>query len=337
MSQEIRTFANFHSDISVLGELADQSSRPPLPPEAYQSFKKHKTVQTTLPYYTKPCTSKPKRKPESKIIQTSLSSFLTKRQKTDTETKNTEQEINPTVPETFKVFQNLPKLWVDLIGVQKLSSFSKLEQLVTNDYAKTKCYPPQSQIFNAFKHCDPNQVKVVILGQDPYHGESQANGLAFSVSAGIRIPPSLVNIFQEIQNEFKTTETVASVAAAASQLPNKRDGNLTRWAKQGVLLMNTTLTVRAGNPNSHQSFGWDQFTRLILQELCKTRKNLVFMLWGNNAQKAMSGIPGIQDHLILRCAHPSPLSAHSGFFGCGHFEKANSFLESHGIEKIVWI
>jgi len=192
---------------------------------------------------------------------------------------------------------------------------------VKNEYKTTKIYPPGKLIFNAFDHCPAEQTKVVILGQDPYHGPGQAHGLCFSVPEGIEQPPSLQNIFKEINNDLGK--------------PVPTSGNLERWAEQGVLLLNATLTVRAHQAGSHQGKGWEQFTDAVIQAVNAQERPIVYMLWGRPAQ---SKIPMLTNpkHLVLKAPHPSPLSAYRGFFGCKHFSKANSFLEEHGIAPIDW-
>ena len=199
--------------------------------------------------------------------------------------------------------------------------FSELIQFVKNEYKTTKIYPPGKLIFNAFDHCPAEQTKVVILGQDPYHGPGQAHGLCFSVPEGIEQPPSLQNIFKEINNDLGK--------------PVPTSGNLERWAEQGVLLLNATLTVRAHQAGSHQGKGWEQFTDAVIQAVNAQERPIVYMLWGRPAQ---SKIPMLTNpkHLVLKAPHPSPLSAYRGFFGCKHFSKANSFLEEHGIAPIDW-
>ncbi len=182
-------------------------------------------------------------------------------------------------------------------------------------------YPPGAQIFNAFQHTPFDQVKVVILGQDPYHGPGQAHGLCFSVPEGVRPPPSLVNIFKEISRDFGT--------------PMSRNGNLEHWADQGVLLLNATLTVLQGQAGAHQGKGWERFTDAVIDRLNQQRDGLVFMLWGSYAQKKGALIDR-QRHLVLTAPHPSPLSAHRGFIGCGHFSKANEYLASHGKSPVNW-
>jgi len=182
-------------------------------------------------------------------------------------------------------------------------------------------YPPAPLVFNALKLCPPNQVKVVILGQDPYHGEGQAMGLSFSVPDGVKIPPSLQNIYKEIASDLDQ--------------PIPETGNLELWAKQGVLLLNATLTVEAGNAGSHQSKGWEQFTDQIICTISQERQHVVFLLWGKFAQDK-SNLIDASKHLILTAPHPSPLSAHRGFFGCKHFSQTNEYLENHAIKPIAW-
>jgi len=186
---------------------------------------------------------------------------------------------------------------------------------------KNLFYPPSHQIFNAFYSTPLNKVKVVILGQDPYHGSGQAHGLSFSVPDGVKQPPSLQNIFKELQSDIGC--------------PIPKHGNLTPWAKQGVLLLNAVLTVRANEPASHQSKGWEQFTDHVILKLQTTRMHLVFLLWGKFAQSKKSLIDTSR-HLVLEAAHPSPFSANSGFFGCAHFSKANEFLIQHHEVPIEW-
>ena len=200
--------------------------------------------------------------------------------------------------------------------------FTRLTAFVKEEYAgPTPIYPPAKLIFNAFDHCPFDDVKVVILGQDPYHGAGQANGLCFSVNKGVPFPPSLLNIFKEIQNDIGT--------------PIPQDGDLTRWSNQGVLLLNATLTVRASQAGSHQKRGWEEFTDAAIRELAKRRENIVFILWGSYAQKKGAFIDRNR-HLVLSSPHPSPLSAHQGFFGNNHFSRANRYLAEHGKKEIIW-
>lgn len=182
-------------------------------------------------------------------------------------------------------------------------------------------YPPGSQIFNAFDTTPFDKVKVVILGQDPYHGPRQAHGLCFSVQDGVPPPPSLVNIFKELQEDV------------GIRIPNH--GNLTAWAKQGVFLLNASLTVRAAEPMSHAKIGWATFTDTVIKKISEEKEHAVFMLWGKFAQDKRVLVDSAK-HLVLRAAHPSPLSAHNGFFGCKHFSKANQYLMSKGIDPIDW-
>lgn len=209
-----------------------------------------------------------------------------------------------------------------LAGEFEKDYFEKLTAFVREEYrGNTPIYPPAKLIFNAFDHCPFDKVKVVILGQDPYHGEGQANGLCFSVNKGIAMPPSLVNIFKEI--------------AADTGKPLPTDGDLTRWSDQGVLLLNATLTVRAGNAGSHQRRGWEEFTDAAIRILAEKRENLVFILWGSYAQRKGAFIDR-NKHLVLTSPHPSPLSAYAGFFGNHHFTLTNDFLVKNGKEPIDW-
>jgi uracil-DNA glycosylase len=182
-------------------------------------------------------------------------------------------------------------------------------------------YPPGSLIFNAFNTTPLDKVKVVILGQDPYHGPRQAHGLCFSVQNGVPPPPSLINIFKELQEDI------------GIKIPDH--GNLTHWAEQGVFLLNASLTVRASEPMSHSKIGWAAFTDTVIKKISDIKKNVVFLLWGKFAQEK-SALIDQSKHLILRAAHPSPLSAHAGFFGCKHFSKANAWLISKGIDPVDW-
>ena len=199
--------------------------------------------------------------------------------------------------------------------------FAELIAFVKNEYAQTRIFPPGKLIFNAFNHCTVDNTKVVILGQDPYHGPGQAHGLCFSVQPGVQPPPSLQNIFKELQSDLGI-------------VPPK-DGTLTKWAERGVLMLNTTLTVRRGQANSHKNLGWTTFTDHIIEKLNEHAQPLVFLLWGGNARSKKKLITAPQ-HLVLESVHPSPLSAYNGFFGCKHFSKCNAFLEAHGIDPIDW-
>ena len=200
--------------------------------------------------------------------------------------------------------------------------FALLTDAVRKEYASGVCYPPGKLIFNAFNLCPFHQVKVVIIGQDPYHQPGQAHGLSFSVQDGVPFPPSLQNIFKEIQNDLGTP------------IPNS--GNLTRWAQQGVLLLNATLTVRASQPNSHAQLGWQTFTDAAIKALATQRKHLVYMLWGGYA-RGKSYMINKTENLVLESVHPSPLSANrGGWFGNHHFSQCNQYLENHQITPIQW-
>ena len=200
--------------------------------------------------------------------------------------------------------------------------FQKLISFVKNEYATKRCFPLESEIFAAFNHCPFDKVKVVIIGQDPYHGFGQANGLCFSVNDGINFPPSLINIFKEIQSDLG--------------LPIPISGNLERWAANGVLLLNATLTVRESEAGSHQKKGWETFTDAVIQKISDEKENIVFLLWGGFAKKKGAKINRTKHH-ILETGHPSPLSANRGlWFGNNHFSKTNTYLQSLGKETIKW-
>ena len=199
--------------------------------------------------------------------------------------------------------------------------FIKLTEFVRAEYASKTIYPPAKLIFNAFDRCPFDDVKVVIIGQDPYHGPGQAHGLCFSVAEGIPNPPSLQNIFKEIMSDLGK--------------PMPANGDLTRWARQGVLLLNATLTVQAHQAGSHQRKGWEEFTDAAIRLLAEEREHLVFILWGAYAQKKGAFIDRSK-HLVLASAHPSPLSAYNGFFGNKHFSRTNEYLKAHGIAEIEW-
>jgi uracil-DNA glycosylase len=199
--------------------------------------------------------------------------------------------------------------------------FRSLIDFVKQEYRTQTIFPPGKEIFRAFDSCDFAEVKVVIIGQDPYHGPNQANGLCFSVRDGIRMPPSLVNIFKEIHDDLGK--------------PIPKSGDLERWSRQGVLLLNATLTVRAASPGSHQNKGWELFTDAAIKKISDERVNVVFLLWGAYAQKKGEVI-NRNKHLVLMSAHPSPFSADRGFFGCKHFSKANDYLKSKGLREIDW-
>lgn len=200
--------------------------------------------------------------------------------------------------------------------------FKDLVEFVKSEYKQHQCFPPGSQIFNAFNHCHFDDVKVVIIGQDPYHGPGQANGLCFSVADGLVHPPSLINIFKEIEADLG--------------IAYPKSGNLERWAKQGVLLLNATLTVRAHQAGSHQNKGWETFTDAVIKTISSEKQNVIFLLWGGFAKKKAKLID-TQKHNILNSGHPSPLSANRGYwFGNKHFSRANQHLESKGKAKVEW-
>jgi uracil-DNA glycosylase len=200
--------------------------------------------------------------------------------------------------------------------------FKNLSAFVKNSYQNTVCYPPAKLVFNAFDSCPFERTKVVILGQDPYHGPNQAHGLCFSVNDGVRFPPSLLNIFKELKDDL------------GNEIP--QSGNLLNWSKQGVLLLNSTLTVEANKAGSHQKKGWEEFTDAAINQLNLKKEGLVFMLWGAYAQKKGKYIDE-QKHLVLRAKHPSPLSANfGGWFGQKHFSKCNTYLKSKGEKPIDW-
>ena len=221
-------------------------------------------------------------------------------------------QVNPQIEESWKEI---------LASEFDNSYFMELKEFLTEEKAKYTVYPPGSKIFNAFQLTPFNQVRVVILGQDPYHGPGQAHGLCFSVPQGIVPPPSLVNIFKEIEKDLG--------------IPIPGGGNLEKWARQGVLLLNATLTVRANQPGSHQKRGWENFTHAVISKLSEKRVGLIFLLWGKFAQEKESLID-TNRHYILKAAHPSPFSAYNGFFGCRHFSKTNEILRKHGLQEIDW-
>ncbi|MBW6482623.1 MAG: uracil-DNA glycosylase [Vicingaceae bacterium] len=199
--------------------------------------------------------------------------------------------------------------------------FVKLRSVLHEEKSNFIVYPPENTIFNAFNITSFAATKVVIIGQDPYHGEGQAHGLSFSVLEGVKIPPSLKNIFKELNTDLG--------------LPIPTNGNLSSWAKQGVLLLNTTLTVRKGEPNSHQKLGWEIFTDAVIKTISAHKKGVVFLLWGKFAQQKADLIDS-NKHFVLKAAHPSPFSAHNGFFGCKHFSKTNELLKKQGLKEIDW-
>lgn len=221
----------------------------------------------------------------------------------------------------------MAKVQIEASWLEKLQSefdkpyFEQLIQFVKTEYAQGTCYPPGKLIFNAFNLCPLPKVKVVLIGQDPYHEPQQAHGLCFSVNDGVPFPPSLRNIFQEIQTDLGK--------------PVPQSGNLTRWAEQGVLLLNATLTVRAHMAASHQKRGWERFTDAVIRLVSAEKEHVVFILWGSYAQSKAALIDASK-HCILRSAHPSPLSAYRGFFGNHHFSLCNQYLQQHQIEPINW-
>lgn len=217
----------------------------------------------------------------------------------------------------------LDKSWKDKLDYFFQSpTFYSLKQFLVQEKKRYRVYPPGNKIFAAFDLCPFDSVNVVIIGQDPYHGPGQANGLCFSVSDDIPPPPSLKNIFKEIQSD--------------TELEIPTSGNLEHWAKQGILMLNATLTVRANSAGSHQNKGWEEFTDFVIQLLSKEKEDLIFLLWGKFAQKKAAFIDK-DKHYILTAAHPSPFSAHHGFFGCKHFSKANRILKQQGKTEIQWV
>ena len=221
-------------------------------------------------------------------------------------------QINPQIEDSWKEV---------LTEEFNASYFMDLKEFLVEEKAAHTVYPPGKFIFNAFQLAPFDRVRVVLLGQDPYHGPGQAHGLCFSVPEGIAPPPSLVNIFKEIERDMG--------------IPAPTHGNLTRWAKQGVLLLNATLTVRANQPGSHQRRGWETFTDAVIRKLSEKRVGLIFLLWGKFAQEKES-LVDTNRHYVLKAAHPSPFSAYNGFFGCRHFSKTNEILKKHGLDEIDW-
>lgn len=222
------------------------------------------------------------------------------------------------------MFVKLEESWKETLKEEFEKEYMKklLHYLQIQISAGKVIYPQNNLIFNVFERTPFTQTKVVILGQDPYHGPNQAHGLSFSVPKGVQIPPSLKNIFKELRAEYSDF-----------QIPTH--GNLSHWADQGVLLLNATLTVEASKAGSHQKQGWEQFTDKVIQTLSEQKSGIIFLLWGKSAQ-AKVGLINSEKHLILTAAHPSPFSAYNGFFGCGHFKKTNDFLEMNGEKGIDW-
>lgn len=217
---------------------------------------------------------------------------------------------------------NIGNEWDALLsGEFKKDYYLRLREFLKAEYGSRNIFPPMEDIFNALRYTSYSDVKAVILGQDPYHGAGQAHGLCFSVKKGVQPPPSLQNIFKELNADLS--------------IQPPPHGELTAWAKSGVLLMNTVLTVREGQANSHKGQGWEILTDRVIELLNGRKQPIVFLLWGGNA-RAKAKLITNPAHLVLQCAHPSPLSAYNGFFGCRHFSKANQFLEANGIEPIDW-
>jgi uracil-DNA glycosylase len=239
------------------------------------------------------------------------------------------------VDERGKHMVNIGNDWDELLGAEwDKPYYSDLRRFLKSEYGSHTIYPDMHDLFNALRYTAYQDVKAVILGQDPYHGPGQAHGLCFSVKPGIPVPPSLVNIFKELTHEYPARSAADGGISAGAADGNRPftfpdNGYLVPWAERGVLLLNTVLTVREGQANSHKGKGWEQLTDRVIELLNKRDVPMVFMLWGANA-RAKKALITNPNHLILECPHPSPLSANSGFFGCGHFRKANDFLASHG-------
>jgi uracil-DNA glycosylase len=222
----------------------------------------------------------------------------------------------------LSVMIKITEKWDKVLNEQFCSNeYLNLREFLKTEYSTRQIFPSMYDIFNSMKKTDFDEVKVVLLGQDPYHNEGQAMGLSFSVPKGVDVPPSLVNIYKEIKAELG--------------IQPKSHGDLTGWAEQGVLLLNAVLTVRAHQANSHKGKGWEYFTDSIIKKISNEKEGVVFLLWGANARSKKPLIDSSK-HLILECAHPSPLSAYNGFFGCGHFVKANEFLSSCNLPTIRW-
>lgn len=221
-----------------------------------------------------------------------------------------------------KITEILPASWLEAIGEEFDKDYMvKLREFLAKEISIYRIYPPSQDTFNAFKFCPLDKVEVVILGQDPYHGEGQAHGLCFSVQPGVDRPPSLINIFKELKADLG--------------IPISQSGDLSKWAKQGVFLLNTSLSVRAGQAGSHFNQGWEKFTDKVIEVINEKCDGVVFMLWGSPARAKKSMID-TNKHLVLEAPHPSPLSAHRGFLGCKHFSQANAYLESKGKKPIDW-
>ena len=216
----------------------------------------------------------------------------------------------------------IEKSWCDIINKEFEKEYMKnLFKNLIQERTENEIYPNNNDVFNAFNYTRINDIKIVILGQDPYHGKGQANGLAFSVSKGIPPPPSLINIFKEINRDLG--------------INNYKNGDLTKWARQGILLLNSTLTVRSNNPGSHQNKGWEQFTDKMISIISKKKDGIIFLLWGKFAQKKKKLIDTTKHHILIS-SHPSPLSSYRGFIGCGHFSECNEILKNKNKNKINW-
>lgn len=222
------------------------------------------------------------------------------------------------------LFFDLEKSWEDVLNEELKKDYVRdLREIIDRDCSLNKAvFPPKEMIFNAFFKTPYSDVKVVILGQDPYHGPNQAHGLSFSVQEGVSLPPSLKNIFKELKSDLG--------------IDNEKRGCLNSWATQGVLLLNTTLTVNQGKPLSHQGIGWERFTDAVIESLLKRKDPVIFVLWGNFAQQKLQEILKYPIHFVLTAPHPSPFSARRGFFGCRHFSKINEILKSLGKDEIDW-
>ena len=217
---------------------------------------------------------------------------------------------------------NIEASWFNLLNDEfEKNYFIQLRKFIRSEYQTKTIFPSAKHIFNAFDLTPVEKVKVVIIGQDPYHGPNQAHGLAFSVLKDVKIPPSLKNIYKELNNDLN--------------IPIPQSGFLEHWAKQGILLLNSVLTVESGKPNSHKNHGWEEFTESVIRNISREKKNIVFLLWGNYAQKKEEFIYP-NEHLILKSVHPSPLSAYNGFFGSKPFSQTNNFLIKHKIKEIAW-
>ena len=264
--------------------------------------------------------------PETKAISSAMASFLFMELKFDLQSNAFFRELLPSLQNNFENMEvkkpNIDESWYQVLRPQfEAPYFADLKSFLVSEKRQYAVYPPGPLIFNAFNLTPFDKVKVVILGQDPYHGPGQAHGLSFSVPDGVPFPPSLQNIFKELHDDLG--------------VPMARSGNLEKWAREGVLLLNASLTVRAGQAASHSRHGWEQFTDAAIRALSEYREHLVFILWGNYAIAKQALIDPFK-HLILKSVHPSPLSASRGFFGCHHFSQTNNYLIQNGIEPIDW-